>query len=184
VAALPSLENQKNREKDRGENQIMERSSSPPWELLARKLSEQEGKMGTVGAVARDLAGNVAAGTSTGGINRMLPGRVGDSPLIGAGTYADNGGGAVSMTGDGEAIIRVGMAKETSIGMEWGLSAEEAGRRVLIRMRRRTGGEAGMIALSAKGDFEILHTTRYMPAGYRSGGRGRVAGRFRRIREE
>ena len=154
------------------------------WKSLARKLSGGEGKLGTVGAVARDLTGNVAAGTSTGGIDLMLPGRVGDSPLIGAGTYADNNGGAVSMTGHGEAIIRAGMAKEISIGMELGLPAEEAGRRALIRMQSRTGGEAGTLVLSAQGDFEILHTTRFMPAGFCYGRQRRIAARFRRVREE
>lgn len=160
-----------------------EKESSGSWKALARKLSG-EGKLGTVGAVARDLSGHVAAGTSTGGIDLMLPGRVGDSPLIGAGTYADDHGGAVSMTGRGEAIIRAGMAKEICIGMELGLSAEEAGRRALIRMQGRTGGEAGTLVLSARGDFEILHTTRFMPAGYRYGRQRRIAARFRRVREE
>jgi isoaspartyl peptidase/L-asparaginase-like protein (Ntn-hydrolase superfamily) len=88
------------------------------------------------------------------------------------------------MTGHGEAIIRAGVAKEICIGMEWGLSAEEAGRRALIRMQSRTGGEAGTLVISAKGDFEILHTTRFMPAGYRYGRQRRIAGRFRRVREE
>lgn len=170
--------------KRRDTNRTAGKSLLQPWESLAWKLSGEDEELGTVGAVARDLQGNVAAGTSTGGVNFMLPGRVGDSPLIGAGTYADNAAGAISMTGQGEAIIRAGVAKEISINLEGGLSAKEAGRRALIRMRRRTGGDAGAIVLSATGDFEILHTTPYMPAGYRAGRRSRVAGRFLRVGEE
>lgn len=155
------------------------------WEGLFRKLhgamENKEAELGTVGAAARDCEGNIAAGTSTGGIRLMLPGRVGDSPLIGAGTYADNRAGAVSMTGIGEAIIRAGLAKEITLAMEGGDAPEEAGKRALIRMRRRIGGEAGAIILSADGDFALLHTTDYMPGGYRAGRRKRVAGRFRRV---
>lgn len=158
------------------------------WEGLFRKLrgeAESEGaKLGTVGAVARDREGNVAAGTSTGGIRLMLPGRVGDSPLIGAGTYADNRAGAVSMTGIGEAIIRAGLAKEITLGMEGGVEAEEAGRRALIRMRRRIGGEAGAIILSADGGFALLHTTEYMPGGYRAGRRRKIGGQFQKVMED
>lgn len=169
--------------KTKGAGRRKMKKALQPWEALARELSG-EPEWGTVGAVARDLHGNAAAATSTGGITLMLPGRVGDSPLIGAGTYADNGAGAVSMTGQGEAIIRAGMAKEISTGMEGGLLPDEAGRRALIRMRRRTGGDAGTIVLSARGDFAILHTTPYMPAGYRGGRRRRIAGRFEIIEEE
>ena len=79
--------------------------------ILARQRRSTTEWHGTVGAVALDRSGTVAAGTSTGGINSMLPGRVGDSPLIGCGVYADNRSGAVSMTGIGEGIIRLVMAK-------------------------------------------------------------------------
>ncbi|MDC4227981.1 MAG: isoaspartyl peptidase/L-asparaginase family protein [Candidatus Manganitrophus sp.] len=158
------------------------------WEPLLRKLQgamKNEGaKLGTVGAVARDREGNVAAGTSTGGIRLMLPGRVGVSPLIGAGTYADNWAGAVSMTGLGEAIIRAGLAKEITLAMERGGEAEEAGRGALIRMRRRIGGEAGAIILSADGSFALLHTTDYMPGGYRAGRRRKIGGHFQKVAED
>jgi beta-aspartyl-peptidase (threonine type) len=158
------------------------------WEALFEKLQgaleKEEAKLGTVGAVAGDYEGNVAAGTSTGGIRLMLPGRVGDSPLIGAGTYADNRAGAVSMTGIGEAIIRAGLAKEITLAMEGGAAPEAAGRRALIRMRRRIGGEAGAIILSAKGDFALVHTTDYMPGGYRAGRRRKVGVRFQKVTEE
>ncbi|MBI3804276.1 MAG: isoaspartyl peptidase/L-asparaginase [Nitrospirae bacterium] len=153
------------------------------WETLFHRLQEkrkvEEG--GTVGAAARDQSGDLAAGTSTGGIRFMLPGRVGDSPLIGAGTYADNGAGAVSMTGIGEAIIRAGLAREISLRMEAGASPEAAGATALRRMQSRTDGEAGAIILSAEGSFALLHTTGYMPGGYRSGRRRKVAGRFQQV---
>ena len=139
---------------------------------------------GTVGAVARDADGHVAAATSTGGIARMLPGRVGDSPLIGAGTYADDRAGAVSLTGTGETIIRMGVAKEIVLALEEGRSPEVAGARALARMRRRIGGEAGAIVLSAAGAFAILHTTPHMASGYRAGRTARTASRFHRIRED
>lgn len=158
------------------------------WEPLFRKLQgkrdDEAAELGTVGAVARDKEGNVAAATSTGGIRMMLPGRVGDSPLIGAGTYADNHAGAVSMTGLGEAIIRAGLAKEITLAMEGGDSPEAAGSSALIRMRRRIGGEAGAIILSADGDFALLHTTDSMPGGYRAGRRRKTAGRFQKVMED
>jgi beta-aspartyl-peptidase (threonine type) len=158
------------------------------WEGLFRKLQGamegEETMLGTVGAVARDCEGNVAAGTSTGGIRLMLPGRVGDSPLIGAGTYADNRAGAISMTGLGEAIIRAGLAKEITLAMERGSRPEEAGKRALLRMRRRIGGEAGAIIVSAGGHFALLHTTDYMPGGYRAGRRRKVAGQFQKVMED
>ncbi|MEW6324098.1 MAG: isoaspartyl peptidase/L-asparaginase family protein [Nitrospirota bacterium] len=140
----------------------------------------QGSKLGTVGAVARDRAGHLAAATSTGGIAEMLPGRVGDSPLIGAGTYADDAAGAVSMTGIGEAIIRAGLAREICLLMEQGLSPMAAGRRALARMRRRTNGQAGAIILSAQGRWALVHTTPHMIGGYRSGRKIKVGVRFSR----
>lgn len=132
-------------------------------------------KMGTVGAVARDRAGLLAAGASTGGVSRMLPGRVGDSPLIGAGVYADNRSGAVSMTGEGEAIIRAGLAKEITLRIELGENVEAAARIALRRMRERTGGSAGALVVASNGEFAILHTTPQMIAGYRAGRRQKVS---------
>jgi beta-aspartyl-peptidase (threonine type) len=160
-----------------------ERSKASRFSAREIGTGEAPGKLGTVGAVAHDADGHVAAATSTGGIARMLPGRVGDSPLIGAGTYADDAAGAVSMTGTGETIIRMGVAKEIAMALEEGRSPETAGGRALARMRRRIGGEAGAIVLSADGAFAILHTTSYMASGYRAGRIARAASRFHRIRE-
>jgi|WetSurSiteA1Bulk_404760.scaffolds.fasta_scaffold00303_16 L-asparaginase / beta-aspartyl-peptidase len=118
----------------------------------------------TVGAVALDLHGNLATGSSTGGIYAMLPGRVGDTPLIGAGIYADNESGAVSCTGIGEYIIRLSLAKEIVMR----LSNLSPGRAVTLSLRRllSLGGEAGVIAINRREQFCITHTTDYMPSGY------------------
>ena len=160
-----------------------ERSKASRFSARGIGTCKAPSKLGTVGAVARDADGHVAAATSTGGITRMLPGRVGDSPLIGAGTYADDAAGAVSMTGTGETIIRMGVAKEIAMALEDGRSPETAGGRALARMRRRIGGDAGAIVLSADGAFAILHTTPYMASGYRAGRIARAASCFHRIRE-
>jgi beta-aspartyl-peptidase (threonine type) len=136
---------------------------------------------GTVGAVAIDARGHVAAATSTGGVARMLPGRVGDSPLIGAGTYADDQAGAVSMTGTGETIIRAGLARLIAADLARGATPKAAGRRALSWMRRRIGGEAGAIILSHTGALALLHTTPYMACGIRDRAGRRVDSRADRL---
>ena len=123
----------------------------------------------TVGAVARDREGNLAAGASTGGIRSMLPGRVGDTPIIGAGTYADNKLGAVTCTGTGEHIIRIGLAKEICLNMR-----HEAPRKAVLSSLKRIvsiGGTAGVICLPVKGGAVILHSTKYMASGYIDNGK-------------
>lgn len=138
------------------------------WETLYREAAARRGSDGgTVGAVARDAAGHVAAATSTGGITGMLPGRVGDSPLIGSGTYADDDAGAVSMTGTGEAIIRGGLARLIAVDLARGLTPARAGPRALRWMQRRIGGDAGAIIVTSTGSYALLHTTRYMASGVR-----------------
>ncbi|MGZ9275177.1 MAG: isoaspartyl peptidase/L-asparaginase family protein [Nitrospira sp.] len=142
--------------------------------LRARSLGKE-----TVGAVALDLAGTVAAGASTGGVDVMLPGRVGDTPLIGCGVYADNESGAVSMTGLGESIIRVAVAKEISDLLVRGLSPAASANRVLRKVVERIRGTAGVLVLSRDGRFAIRHSTPHMVAGsIGSDGRPRVQGRF------
>lgn len=102
---------------------------------------------GTVGAVARDAAGNLAAATSTGGMTNKRPGRVGDSPIIGAGTYAKNGVCAVSATGHGEYFIRAVAAHHVCTAVEYrGLSLEQAVREVL-QILSALGGDGGLIAV-------------------------------------
>jgi isoaspartyl peptidase/L-asparaginase-like protein (Ntn-hydrolase superfamily) len=136
---------------------------TPERELaLRRKESSREG---TVGAVARDARGDVAAATSTGGINGKHPGRVGDSPLLAAGTWA-GAGVAVSCTGDGEAIIRSAVAHEVDALMRHaGLPLAEACERALGEL---VGGTGGLIAVGASG-VAARFTTAAMPHGWRVG---------------
>jgi beta-aspartyl-peptidase (threonine type) len=136
----------------------------------------------TVGAVALDHRGNLAAGSSTGGIAFMLPGRVGDTPLIGCGLYTDNDAGAVSMTGLGESIIRLAVAKEIVDRMAGGASPAMATRLTLEKLVTRIdGGAAGALVLAPDGRFTIRHTTPRMCAGYWTGtGKPTVSDRFRK----
>jgi beta-aspartyl-peptidase (threonine type) len=118
----------------------------------------------TVGAVALDKYADLAAGASTGGIPAMLPGRVGDTPVIGAGVYAENSLGAVSCTGVGEYIIRLSLAKEICMNMKdmTPYRASVLSLKRLLTLR----GAAGTILLNRKGQFAITHTTEYMASGY------------------
>jgi L-asparaginase / beta-aspartyl-peptidase len=111
-------------------------------------------RFGTVGAVARDVHGNVSAGTSTGGMQGKLPGRVGDSPIIGAGTYAANDACAVSATGVGEYFIRLSVAKEICGLMKWKRMTTSAAADHVIRdeVAKLKGGEGGVIVLDQKSD--------------------------------
>jgi L-asparaginase / beta-aspartyl-peptidase len=123
----------------------------------------------TVGAVALDQDGTVAAGASTGGIAFMLPGRVGDTPLIGCGVYADDEAGAVSMTGIGETIMRLAVAKEIVDRLAHGESPKKATTVVLERLVRRIDGSAGALVVSRDGRLAIQHVTPRMAAGYWNG---------------
>lgn len=108
---------------------------------------------GTVGAVARDRSGNLAAATSTGGVTGKLPGRVGDTPVIGAGTFADNRSCAVSATGDGEAFIRLCVAHEIDARVRLaGQTLEQAAAGVVMDDLTRIGGSGGVIAVDARGN--------------------------------
>ena len=142
---------------------------------LYRKMAHY----GTVGAVALDQEGHLAAGASTGGVPIMLPGRVGDSPLIGAGVYADNRAGAISMTGLGEGIMRLAMAKDIALAMENGKSPAQAARESLNALVTRIQGQAGCLALAPDGRYAIRHVTPYMSAGQWNGnGQPTVGDRF------
>lgn len=113
-------------------------------------------KFGTVGAVALDLHGNLAAGTSTGGMTNKKHGRVGDTPIIGSGTYANNKTCAISCTGHGEFFIRSVVAYDISCLMEYkGLSLKEACNVVVMDKLVKIGGEGGLIALDSKGNIEL-----------------------------
>ena len=117
--------------------------------------------MDTVGAVAMDQWGNIAAATSTGGTPRKLAGRVGDSPLIGAGAYADNLSGGVSATGWGESIMKVLLSK-TVCDAFLEVSAEEAARRSIQLLETRVKGLGGVIGINSQGIYAFAHNTKRM----------------------
>jgi beta-aspartyl-peptidase (threonine type) len=126
-----------------------------------------EHQWGTVGAVAVDAHGNLAAGTSTGGITGKMFGRVGDSPIIGAGTYADNEGCAVSCTGHGEYFIRFAVSHEINSLVKYkGWKVEQAVAHVIDRELKPAGGEGGAIVLDAKGRFSSAQNTEGMYRGW------------------
>lgn len=114
---------------------------------------------GTVGAVAMDSAGNLAAATSTGGLVHKRSGRVGDSAIIGAGTYADNDLGGCSATGDGEAILRSSLARAAVELLGDGKDPTRAAQTALRLLQKRTGGEAGLIIIDALGRIGYAYNT-------------------------
>lgn len=117
---------------------------------------DENNKMGTVGAVALDMFGNLAAATSTGGMTNKLPGRVGDSPLVGAGCYANNASVAVSCTGTGEVFIRALAAYDIAALMDYGgLSLSEACERVVMEKLPALGGSGGLIAIDHEGNVAL-----------------------------
>jgi len=121
---------------------------------------------GTVGAAAIDAAGHVAAATSTGGLFFKRPGRVGDSALIGAGTYADDGLGAASATGAGEAIIRVVLAYRVANALRDGGDPAEAARAGINELAQRTGAAGGIIVVDRLGRVGYAANTPQMTVGY------------------
>jgi len=130
---------------------------------------KQEGKFGTVGAVACDQNGNLAAATSTGGMTNKKWGRVGDSPMIGAGTYANNKTCAVSCTGSGEFFIRGVVAYDVSCLMEYkGLSLKQAADEVIMNRVLKIGGDGGLIAVDAQGNIAMPFNTEGMYRAYKT----------------
>lgn len=152
--------------------QEKEKSSSPK---SAADLGAPEHKWGTVGCVARDRDGNLAAGTSTGGMTNKKFGRVGDSPIIGAGTYASNATCAVSATGHGEYFIRIGVARDIAAQMEYkNFSVGEAAAATLAKVAR-LGGDGGVICIDRNGQVAMPFNTSGMYRGFRlSNGAGAV----------
>jgi L-asparaginase / beta-aspartyl-peptidase len=138
----------------------------------ARQAATEAERHGTVGAVALDARGNLAAATSTGGYTHKLPGRVGDSPVIGAGTYADNQACAVSGTGSGEHFMRALLAYDVAARMRY--LREPLARAAARALARVTalGGSGGLIALDRAGRLAMPFTTEGMYRGY-ARGRGR-----------
>jgi beta-aspartyl-peptidase (threonine type) len=136
--------------------------------LTRLKAGDAAGARGTVGAVARDAEGRLAAATSTGGVSGQRLGRVGDSPLIGAGTWADDGV-AVSCTGHGESIIRSALAHEVhALLRHRGLSLDDACSTALESVAR-FGGDGGVIAVTAHGEVSATFNSEAMTRGWRVG---------------
>jgi beta-aspartyl-peptidase (threonine type) len=131
--------------------------------LAAHAAGEDQPEHGTVGAVCLDRAGMLAAATSTGGILGQPTGRVGDTPVIGAGTWADRLV-AVSCTGEGEAFIRAGAARHLAALVEWGVALETAAQTVLDEVRA-CGGRGGLIAVDGRGAVTEAFSTAAMPRG-------------------
>jgi beta-aspartyl-peptidase (threonine type) len=124
-------------------------------------------KHGTVGAVALDMHGNLAAATSTGGMTNKMTGRVGDTPIIGAGTYANNATCAISATGHGEYFIRNVVAYDISALMEYkGLTLEQAASYVIMEKLVEQGATGGIIAVDKEGNFVMPFNTEGMFRGY------------------
>ena len=135
--------------------------------VAAEPTGDHSGPLGdTVGAVAFDRDGNVAAATSTGGTANKRPGRVGDSPLVGCGAYADNWTAGVSATGYGEALMRVVISKRVCDLVATGLSAESACAAAIRLLEERTGGDGGLIAIDARGQVGLAYNTEAMPHAY------------------
>jgi beta-aspartyl-peptidase (threonine type) len=139
---------------------------------MCRDIFEGE----TVGAVALDRSGSVVSGSSTGGGTHMLPGRVGDTPVIGAGIYADSKCGAVSATGPGEHIVRTVLSKAVVDLMAAGMTPNRALKTGAQRLYRATGGYVGAVAVDPEGRIGIWHTTPHMYYSYRVSGRRTVTG--------
>ena len=141
------------------------------------KSSTDKEKHGTVGAVALDQQGNLAAGTSTGGMMGKMTGRIGDTPIIGAGTYASNQTCAVSATGHGEYFMRNVVAYDLSAMMEYrGMSVEEAGSVIIMEKLQNQKGSGGLIAVDKEGNICMPFNTNAMFRGFmKSGGEREVA---------
>lgn len=142
--------------------------SSPSSHSSPSSLIFTEGKkFGTVGCVALDKYGNLAAGTSTGGMTNKRYGRIGDAPIIGAGTYANNATCAVSATGHGEYFIRSVVAHDISALMEYkGMSLADASNEVVMKKLVERGGEGGVIAVDRNGNIAMPFNSEGMYRGY------------------
>jgi beta-aspartyl-peptidase (threonine type) len=124
----------------------------------------------TVGAIALDSSGNLAVGNSTGGTFYKFPGRVGDTPILGCGLYADNTMGAAACTGWGEQIMKTVLAKTTVDQLALLRSAPDAARVAIAYFRHRVGGLGGVIYISPEGQIGFAHSTPFLAHAYRSAG--------------
>ena len=167
--ALQKAKEEEKVELDHTENAKKEIQKKPKTGFVKEEdLIFTEGKKyGTVGCVALDKFGNLTAGTSTGGMTNKRYGRIGDAPIIGAGTYANNNTCAVSATGHGEFFIRSVVAYDISALMEYkGLSVKDAADEVVMKKLVERGGEGGLIALDRNGNIAMPFNSEGMYRGY------------------
>jgi beta-aspartyl-peptidase (threonine type) len=167
--ALLRAKEEEKTELDHNAKEEKEVKKSPKTGFLDKsEIIFTEGKkFGTVGCVALDQFGNLAAGTSTGGMTNKKYGRIGDAPIIGAGTYANNTTCAVSATGHGEYFIRTVVAYDISALMEYrGLSLQDAAHEVVMKKLVERGGEGGVIALDRNGNVAMPFNSEGMYRGY------------------
>ncbi len=163
-------EEQEKLKKEKAEKPVS-RNSEPRTkdELYASMTDAQklpENKFGTVGAVALDKDGNIAAGTSTGGMTYKKYGRIGDAPIIGAGTYANNATCGVSATGWGEYFIRVGVARDISALMEYRALPVQQAADIVMKKVQTLGGDGGVIVLDKFGNMAVSFNSEGMYRAY------------------
>ena len=137
--------------------------ADPSIFVTDRKRQQLEGGGDTVGAVARDAGGHFAVAVSTGGIQGKLPGRIGDSPIPGAGLYADDRVGAVCGTGQGEAFIRLALARLMIIELEHGMTPEQVAKGAVEYLGKRMNAVGGVILIGREGDPQAAFNTPAMP---------------------
>lgn len=155
--------------------QLQNSVSNQNYAVGLKQPSNRDEKYGTVGAVALDRHGNLAAATSTGGMTNKKFGRVGDAPIIGAGTYSNNATCAISATGWGEYFIRLVMAKSISDMMEFGkMSLKDAANEMVMKRLGALGGDGGLIALDKDGNFTMPFNTEGMYRGWKKAGKSEV----------
>ncbi len=138
-------------------------------QFTGKTVFENEEKRGTVGCVVLDCHGNICAGTSTGGIPKKLPGRTGDSPLIGSGTYADSAFAGVSTTGWGESIMKVQLASLAVRYLEFGMetNCQKAAERAIVYLEQKVQeGLGGLIMLDKQGNYGVAFNTKRIAYGY------------------
>ncbi len=147
--------------------QLLKAKQAESQEQGSTDQPNKEYKFGTVGAVALDIHGNIVAGTSTGGMTNKRYGRIGDSPIIGAGTYANNKTCGISATGHGEYFIRSVVAYDISALMEYkGLNIQSAADVVIQDKLTKLGGEGGVIGLDAEGNIMFSFNSNGMFRGF------------------
>jgi L-asparaginase / beta-aspartyl-peptidase len=151
-----------------GATNAPEMGHPPGSDLFAPAVDDPTISHDTVGAIALDRDGNIAAATSTGGTLNKAPGRLGDSSLIGCGCYADNLSAAASTTGWGEPIMKLVLAKWTADRIQAGNLPEWAAQEAMNYLQQRVNGHGGIIVLNPEGHFGIAHNTPRMAWAYKT----------------